>query len=55
VRTNRSERGTIARFVARFTWARLLWLPMGLHFGWNFTEGGVFGTAVSGGQSHGLI
>jgi uncharacterized protein len=32
-----------------------LWLPMGLHFGWNFTEGGVFGTAVSGGQSHGLI
>jgi hypothetical protein len=32
-----------------------LWLPMGLHFGWNFTEGGIFGTAVSGGQSHGLI
>lgn len=35
--------------------SRSLWLPMGLHFGWNFTEGGVFGTAVSGGQSHGLI
>jgi hypothetical protein len=32
-----------------------LWLPIGLHSGWNFTEGGVFGTAVSGGQSHGLI
>lgn len=26
-----------------------LWLPIGLHFGWNFTEGGVFGVAVSGG------
>jgi hypothetical protein len=25
-----------------------LWLPIGLHFGWNFTEGGVFGVAVSG-------
>lgn len=35
--------------------SRSLWLPIGLHFGWNFTEGGVFGTAVSGGQSHGLI
>ncbi len=35
--------------------ARTLWLPMGLHLGWNFTEGGIFGTAVSGSQSHGLI
>ena len=34
---------------------RTLWLPIGLHFGWNFTEGGVFGAAVSGGQSTGLI
>ena len=34
---------------------RSLWLPIGLHFGWNFTEGGVFGAAVSGGQSHGMI
>lgn len=34
---------------------RSLWLPIGLHFGWNFTEGGVFGAAVSGGQSHGLL
>jgi membrane protease YdiL (CAAX protease family) len=32
-----------------------LWLPMGLHFGWNFTEGGIFGAAVSGGQTQGLI
>jgi uncharacterized protein len=34
---------------------RSLWLPIGLHFGWNFTEGGIFGAAVSGGQYHGLI
>jgi membrane protease YdiL (CAAX protease family) len=25
-----------------------LWLPIGLHAGWNFTEGSVFGTALSG-------
>ena len=35
--------------------SRSLWLPIGLHFGWNFTEGGIFGTAVSGGQSRGLL
>ncbi|MBV8877981.1 MAG: CPBP family intramembrane metalloprotease [Gammaproteobacteria bacterium] len=34
---------------------RSLWLPIGLHFGWNFTEGGIFGAAVSGGQYQGLI
>ena len=34
---------------------RSLWLPIGLHFGWNFTEGGIFGAAVSGGKSTGLI
>jgi membrane protease YdiL (CAAX protease family) len=34
---------------------RSLWLPIGLHFGWNFTEGGVFGAAVSGGQIQGII
>lgn len=32
---------------------RSLWLPIGMHFGWNFTEGGIFGTAVSGGGSGG--
>jgi hypothetical protein len=35
--------------------SRNLWLPMGLHFGWNFTEGGIFSAAVSGGRSQGLI
>jgi uncharacterized protein len=28
-----------------------LWLPIGLHFGWNFTEGGLFGASVSGGAA----
>src|SRR6185437_4808442 len=33
---------------AAYALTRNLWLPIGIHFGWNFTEGGVFGTAVSG-------
>jgi hypothetical protein len=33
----------------------LTWLPIGLHFGWNLTEGGIFGAAVSGGQYTGVI
>jgi uncharacterized protein len=27
---------------------RSLWLPIGLHFAWNFCEGPIFGTSVSG-------
>jgi len=34
---------------------RSLWLPIGLHFGWNFTEGGIFGAAVSGGHYTGVV
>jgi membrane protease YdiL (CAAX protease family) len=34
---------------------RNLWFPIGLHFGWNFTEGGIFNAAVSGRAYHGLI
>src|SRR5690606_22683794 len=30
---------------------RSLWLPMGLHFGWNFAVGGIFGTEVSGNEA----
>jgi len=33
---------------------RNLWLPIGLHFGWNFCEGGIFGSAVSGNSFKGL-
>ena len=27
-----------------------LWVPIGVHAGWNFTQGYLFGTAVSGGN-----
>ncbi|HEX5198969.1 CPBP family intramembrane glutamic endopeptidase [Paractinoplanes rhizophilus] len=33
---------------AAYVATRSLWLPIGLHFGWNFAEGAIFGTAVSG-------
>jgi membrane protease YdiL (CAAX protease family) len=35
--------------------ARTLWFPIGMHIGWNFTEGGIFSAAVSGGESSGLL
>ena len=35
---------------------RNLWVPIGLHFGWNFAAGGVFSVVVSGnGDSKGLL
>jgi hypothetical protein len=40
---------------AAYVLTRSLWFPIGLHFGWNFTEGGIFGASVSGGKSHGLL
>jgi membrane protease YdiL (CAAX protease family) len=40
---------------AAYAMTRSLWLPIGLHFAWNFTEGGIFGAAVSGGKAHGLL
>ena len=33
---------------AAYALTRNLWLPIGIHLGWNFAEGGVFGAAVSG-------
>ena len=33
-----------------FVLTRRLWLPMGIHFAWNFTQSGIFGTVVSGNQ-----
>lgn len=32
-----------------------LWLPIGLHLGWNFAEGSIFGTAVSGTKVSGAL
>ncbi len=34
---------------------RRLWAAIGLHMAWNFTQGGVFGVAVSGFDTKGLI
>jgi membrane protease YdiL (CAAX protease family) len=35
---------------AAYAMTRNLWLPIGIHIGWNFAEGGIFGAAVSGGM-----
>ncbi|HEX4423188.1 MAG TPA: CPBP family intramembrane glutamic endopeptidase [Kofleriaceae bacterium] len=40
---------------AAFALTRRLWLPFGLHAAWNFTEGGIFGASISGGQPRGLL
>ena len=34
---------------------RNLWLPIGVHAAWNFTQGGIFGVPVSGLPDHGII
>ncbi len=34
---------------------RNLWLPIGLHFGWNFAESAIFGSVVSGNAFKGLF
>ncbi|MGW5261634.1 CPBP family intramembrane glutamic endopeptidase [Microbispora sp. NPDC004025] len=41
---------------AAYAATRTLWLPIGLHFGWNFAAAGIFSTEVSGnGASQGLL
>src|SRR5215469_2304185 len=35
-------------FGLTYTLSRSLWLPIGIHFGWNLTQGALFGAAVSG-------
>jgi hypothetical protein len=34
---------------------RSLWLPIGLHAAWNFTQGEIFDVPVSGIDEHGLV
>jgi membrane protease YdiL (CAAX protease family) len=33
---------------AAYAATRTLWVPIGVHFGWNFAQGGIFSTSVSG-------
>lgn len=40
---------------AAYMYARRLWLVIGVHAAWNFAEGGIFATSVSGGKVHGLL
>jgi len=40
---------------AAYVLTRRLWLAIGVHFAWNFTQGGIFGVAVSGNQAAGLL
>ena len=40
---------------AAYKWAGNLWLPIGIHWAWNFFQGPVFGFAVSGNQTQSLI
>lgn len=47
------EAGVI--LAAAYLFSRRLWMAIGLHAAWNFTEGGLFGASVSGGPAHGLL
>ena len=40
---------------AAYVTTRRLWFPIGLHFAWNFTQGGIFGIPVSGIPVRGLL
>jgi hypothetical protein len=40
---------------AAYMLTRRLWLCVGIHIAWNFTQGGVFSGAVSGGAARGLL
>jgi uncharacterized protein len=40
---------------AAYMYTRSLWFVIGLHFAWNFTEGGIFSTSVSGTHAEGMI
>ncbi|MEO3874538.1 type II CAAX endopeptidase family protein [Nonomuraea sp. B12E4] len=42
---------------AAYITTRSLWLPIGLHFAWNFTHAGIFGVMLSGSDTppHGLL
>ncbi len=33
---------------AAYKWSGTLWVPIGIHWAWNYTQGNIFGLAVSG-------
>ena len=33
---------------AAYKWSGTLWLPIGIHWAWNFAQGNIYGAAVSG-------
>ncbi len=47
------EAGVLLGAIYMFT--RRLWAAIGLHMAWNFTQGGIFGVAVSGFETPGLL
>lgn len=40
---------------AAYKWAGNLWVPIGIHWSWNFFQGPVFGFAVSGNETQSLL
>lgn len=40
---------------AAYKWSGTLWLPIGIHWSWNYFQGPVFGFAVSGNDTTSLI
>lgn len=40
---------------AAYVLTRRLWFVIGIHFSWNFVQGGIFGGAVSGGNTDGIL
>ena len=35
---------------AAYKWSGNLWVPIGIHWAWNYTQGNIFGLAVSGNE-----
>ena len=40
---------------AAYKWSGTLWVPIGIHWSWNFFQGPIFGFAVSGNETQSLI
>ena len=40
---------------AAYKWSGTLWVPIGIHWAWNYFQGPVFGFAVSGNETSSLI